>query len=112
FGAPSMVVLDEPNSNLDAAGEQALTDAMLRAKQMGITIVVITQRPALLNIVDKVLILRSGRGEAFGPPRDVLRRLLNANGAQPGPQSVPGLQARASRAFAAAPVETAEEVAV
>jgi ATP-binding cassette subfamily C protein len=89
FGKPSMIVLDEPNSNLDAAGEQALTQAMVRAKQMGITIVVITQRPALLNIVDKVLILRGGRPEAFGPPRDVLRRLLNsANGAQP-PHTVP-----------------------
>ncbi len=64
-----MVVLDEPNSNLDAAGEQALTDTLLRAKQMGVTIVVITQRPALLNIVDKVLILRGGRVEAFGPPQ-------------------------------------------
>ena len=41
------------------------------------TIVVITQRPALLNIVDKVLILRAGRAEAFGPPKDVLRRVLH-----------------------------------
>ena len=89
FGEPSMVVLDEPNSNLDAAGEQALTDTLMRAKQMGITIVVITQRPALLNIVDKVLILRGGRAEAFGPPRDVLRRLLhNGGGAQPASQPV------------------------
>jgi ATP-binding cassette subfamily C protein len=75
FGEPSLVVLDEPNSNLDAAGEHALTEALLRAKQAGITTVVITQRPALLNIVDKVLILRAGRTEAFGPPQEVLRRL-------------------------------------
>jgi ATP-binding cassette, subfamily C, bacterial len=86
FGKPALVVLDEPNSNLDAAGEQALTESMQRAKQMGITIVVITQRPALLNIVDKVLILRNGRAEAFGPPREVLRRLLTSAGvAQPQP---------------------------
>jgi ATP-binding cassette subfamily C protein len=76
FGEPSMVVLDEPNSNLDAAGEQALNDALLRAKNLRVTIVVVTQRPALLSSVDKVLIMRSGRTEAFGPPRDVLRRLF------------------------------------
>jgi ATP-binding cassette subfamily C protein len=76
FGEPSMVVLDEPNSNLDAAGEQALSETLLRARQMGVTTVVITQRPALLSIVDKVLILRAGRAEAFGPPQVVLRRLF------------------------------------
>ena len=75
---PRLVVLDEPNSNLDAAGEQALTETLQRAKQKGVTIVVITQRPALLNIVDKVLILRGGRADAFGPPSDVLRRLLQS----------------------------------
>jgi ATP-binding cassette subfamily C protein len=75
FGEPSMVILDEPNSNLDAAGEQALADTMVRAKQVGVTTVVVTQRPALLSIVDKVLILRGGRAEAFGAPRDVLRRV-------------------------------------
>jgi ATP-binding cassette subfamily C protein len=102
FGAPSVVVLDEPNSNLDAAGEQALTDALLRAKQKGITIVVITQRPALLNIVDKVLILRGGRAEAFGAPRDVLRRLLHNGAAPPQPQSASGSQAHGNAVVAAA----------
>lgn len=79
FGEPSMVVLDEPNSNLDTAGEQALTETILRAKEKRITIVVITQRPTLLNNVDKVLVLRAGRVEAFGPPNDVLRRLVRSN---------------------------------
>jgi ATP-binding cassette, subfamily C, bacterial len=82
FGDPAMVVLDEPNSNLDAAGEQALADTIERARSQGVTVVVITQRPALLNIVDRVLILRAGRMEAFGPPEEVLRRLVAAaNGA-------------------------------
>lgn len=81
FGDPALVVLDEPNSNLDAVGEQALAETMKRAKSDGVTIVVITQRPALLNLVDKVLILRSGRMEAFGPPNEVLHRLVRANGA-------------------------------
>ena len=83
FGGPAMVVLDEPNSNLDAAGEQALTETLMRAKQKGVTTIVITQRPALLNIVDKVLILRAGRADAFGPPKDVLRRVLNPKAASP-----------------------------
>ena len=82
FGDPALVVLDEPNSNLDAIGEQALTEAMQRAKKDGITVVVVTQRPALLNIVDKVLILRAGRADAFGTPREVLRRLHAAKGAE------------------------------
>jgi ATP-binding cassette subfamily C protein len=76
FGDPSLVVLDEPNSNLDAAGEQALTDTLRRAKEKGVTVVVITQRPAVLNSMDKLLILRAGRVEAFGPPSEVLLRLV------------------------------------
>jgi ATP-binding cassette subfamily C protein len=76
FGSPSLVVLDEPNSNLDAAGEQALTDTLKRAKERRVTVVVITQRPAVLNSMDKLLILRAGRLEAFGPPSDVLLRLV------------------------------------
>jgi ATP-binding cassette subfamily C protein len=83
FGDPAMVVLDEPNSNLDAAGEQALADTIERARSQGVTVVVITQRPALLNIVDRVLILRAGRMEAFGPPEEVLRRLVAAAGGAP-----------------------------
>ncbi|KAB2939592.1 MAG: type I secretion system permease/ATPase [Hyphomicrobium sp.] len=81
FGEPSIVVLDEPNSNLDAAGEQALTETLGRATHKGVTAVVVTLRPALLNNVDKVLILRSGRVEAFGPPKEVLHRLVQASAA-------------------------------
>jgi ATP-binding cassette subfamily C protein len=83
FGDPAMVVLDEPNSNLDAAGEQALTDTLIRARNMRVTTIVVTQRPALLGIVDKVLVLRGGRVDAFGPPKDVLRRLTSNKAAKP-----------------------------
>jgi ATP-binding cassette subfamily C protein len=89
FGDPALVVLDEPNSNLDAVGEQALTETMQRAKQQRITVVVVTQRPALLNIVDKVLILRSGRTEAFGSPQDVLRRLYASKGVSKAAATAP-----------------------
>jgi len=84
FGDPSLVVLDEPNSNLDAAGEQALTETLQRAKKRRVTAVVVTLRPALLNSVDKVLILRAGRAEAFGSPSDVLHRLVRSPGGAAG----------------------------
>lgn len=76
FGNPSLVVLDEPNSNLDAAGEQALADTLARARDRGVTVVVVTLRPAVLHSVDKVLILRGGRVEGFGPPGEVLHRVI------------------------------------
>lgn len=79
FGNPALVVLDEPNSNLDATGEQALTDTLKRAKDEGVTVIVITQRPAVLKSMDKLLILRGGRVEAFGPPNEVLVRLVRAS---------------------------------
>jgi ATP-binding cassette subfamily C protein len=82
FGDPALIVLDEPNSNLDAEGEQALSETLQRAKRRGVTVVVVTQRPVLLGSVDRVLILRSGRAEALGPPAQVLRRAV----AQPVPQ--------------------------
>ena len=78
FGQPSLVTLDEPNSNLDAAGEQALAATLARARDKGVTVAVVTLRPALLASVDKVLVLRAGRAEAFGPPRDVLPRVIPA----------------------------------
>jgi ATP-binding cassette, subfamily C, type I secretion system permease/ATPase len=74
LGDPVLVVLDEPNSNLDAAGEQALTDTLKRAKEQRVTVVVVTQRPTLLTSVDKVLVLKAGRAVAFGTPDQVLRR--------------------------------------
>jgi ATP-binding cassette subfamily C protein len=76
FGDPAVIVLDEPNSNLDALGEQALNEALRRAKARGVTVIVVTQRPALLAAVDRVLVLRNGRAEAFGPPAQVLHRVV------------------------------------
>jgi ATP-binding cassette subfamily C protein len=87
FGEPCVIVLDEPNSNLDAAGEQALAETLQRSKEKGITVVVITQRPSILNIMDKLLVLRAGRVEAFGPPAEILRRLSRpTNGAAHKPE--------------------------
>jgi ATP-binding cassette subfamily C protein len=78
YGNPRFVVLDEPNSNLDTAGEAALGRAMLRAKARGITVVAITQRPSLIASVDKILILNNGAVQAFGPKNEVAK-LLTGN---------------------------------
>ncbi|ASY64394.1 hypothetical protein SJ05684_c29640 [Sinorhizobium sojae CCBAU 05684] len=75
FGNPRMVVLDEPNSNLDSAGEAALTRALQHAREQKITVITITQRPALLSSVDKVLLLVNGTVALFGMRQDVLKAL-------------------------------------
>ncbi|MBU3030614.1 type I secretion system permease/ATPase [Paracoccus marinaquae] len=75
FGNPRMVVLDEPNSNLDAAGDRALARAVGHAKANRITTVVITQKPSLLSVVDKIMLLADGSVAMFGQREAVLRKL-------------------------------------
>jgi ATP-binding cassette subfamily C protein len=79
-------VLDEPNSNLDGPGELALAKALDRAKEKSITVVAITQRPSLLQSVDKILLLNNGTAQAFGKRDDIIPLLTGrppANGAAP-----------------------------
>ena len=75
YGKPVLVVLDEPNSNLDAAGDQALTDAILGLKSQNATVVVMAHRPSAISAVDKLLMLRDGKIEAFGPKEEVLAQV-------------------------------------
>ena len=75
FGSPRLVILDEPNSNLDGPGEKALEQALARARTQGITTVTVTQRTSLLKVVDKILMLKEGRVEIFGKRDEVLARL-------------------------------------
>ncbi|WP_407648191.1 type I secretion system permease/ATPase [Devosia rhodophyticola] len=75
FGDPKLVVLDEPNSNLDSLGENALAKALLHARKQKITVVTITQRPALLNVVDKILVLNNGSVSMFGSRTEVMAAL-------------------------------------
>jgi len=76
FGDPRLVVLDEPNSNLDVNGEKALMRALGHLKAIGSTTVVITHRPSILSDVDKVLVMRDGAVEMFGGRDSVLQRIL------------------------------------
>ncbi len=75
YGNPRLVVLDEPNSNLDTAGDKALARAVEHARQHRITVVVITQKPALLDVVDKVMLLTDGTIALFGARDAVMQRI-------------------------------------
>ena len=75
YGATQLVVLDEPNSNLDADGEAALAMALGRLREKGVTTVIITHRANILAAVDKILLLRAGAVEAFGRRDEILPRL-------------------------------------
>ncbi len=78
YGNPRFVVLDEPNASLDSAGEQALIEALEALKRGGATVVVISHRPSILRQVDKVLVLKGGAVEAFGPRDEVLQPMARA----------------------------------
>jgi ATP-binding cassette subfamily C protein len=76
YGNPFLVVLDEPSSNLDSDGEDALTEAILGVRRRGGIVVVIAHRPKALDGVDRVLVLAEGKVQSFGPKEDVFRKVL------------------------------------
>ena len=85
YGLPSLIVLDEPDANLDESGEQALLAALDRLREQGRTLVLVSHRPALLKGADQLLLLRGGQMQAFGPSSRVLQELQQA--ARPATQS-------------------------
>lgn len=97
YGNPKLVVLDEPNSNLDQAGDETLTAAIAEMRRRGSTVVVMAHRPGALAAVDRILLLKEGRVAALGPKEQVLGP---ARG--PAPGSGPG---------SASPVPAAEPAA-
>ena len=80
YGDPFLVVLDEPNSNLDAEGDEALSRAILGVRARGGIVVVIAHRPSAIASVDMLLMMNQGRAQAFGPKDEVLSRVLHARG--------------------------------
>ena len=78
YGDPVLVVLDEPNSSLDEAGDAALAQAIQALKACGTTFVVMTHRSSVLGVADKMLVLRDGAQQAFGPRDEVLAALSKA----------------------------------
>jgi ATP-binding cassette, subfamily C, type I secretion system permease/ATPase len=75
YGNPSLVVLDEPSSNLDMDGDMALADCLEKLKEEGRTVVVISHRHVSLNTVDKILCLHAGAMAMFGLRKDVMAKL-------------------------------------
>jgi ATP-binding cassette subfamily C exporter for protease/lipase len=88
YGDPSLIVLDEPNSNLDDVGEMALVQAVRDLRQRGKTIVLITHRTSAIGVTNKLLLMRDGSVQLFGPTDQVLGALQQANqqAAQAAPQ--------------------------
>jgi ATP-binding cassette subfamily C protein len=81
YGDPFLVVLDEPNSNLDANGDIALSAAIKSVRDRGGVVVIVAHRPSALNSVDLLLSVKAGKQEAFGPKEEILKQLRQA--AQP-----------------------------
>jgi ATP-binding cassette subfamily C exporter for protease/lipase len=79
YDDPSLIVLDEPNSNLDDVGEQALVAAISDLRSRGKTIVVITHRTSVISATTKLLLLRDGIAQMFGPTEQVLAELAKAS---------------------------------
>lgn len=83
FGDPFLIILDEPNANLDSDGETALFQAIRDAKARGAIVLMIAHRAGALSVCDKVLVLRDGVQQAFGPRDEVLRKVMQPSGPQP-----------------------------
>jgi PrtD family type I secretion system ABC transporter len=90
YGEPRLIILDEPNANLDGAGELALGDA-LKALRGDVTVVVVTHRTTLTQHVDKMLVLEAGKTVQYGPVAEVLKALMARN-AVPGAHGTQGAQ--------------------
>ena len=115
YDDPVLLVLDEPNSNLDDVGEQALVRAVMDLRQRGKTIVMITHRTTVLSVTSKLLLMRDGGVQAFGPTNDVLAALQEANKKamlaqqQAAPQTAPQTAQAAAPGAAGAPTAVTTE---
>jgi len=88
YGGPCLVVFDEPSASLDSRGEAYLLHALETLRERGVTTVVVAHRPTLLQKADKVLLLRDGMVEAFGPRSELLPRLVRPAAALRAPQQL------------------------
>ena len=83
YGNPRLVILDEPNSNLDGAGEQALAEALGDLQRQSVTVVVVTHRSTLIQHMTHMLVLEAGRVQQYGPTPQVLAALDRQKNALP-----------------------------
>jgi ATP-binding cassette, subfamily C, bacterial exporter for protease/lipase len=104
YDDPSLLVLDEPNSNLDETGEQALIAAIVDFRKRGKTVVLITHRSSAINVTNKLLLLRDGVAQMFGPTTQVLADLAKAaqqHAPQTKPAALPAVAVRQPAEFGA-----------
>lgn len=92
YGDPFLVVMDEPNANLDAEGEAAVVRAIVSVRERGGIAIVVAHRPSAISVVDKVLMMEAGRQRAFGPKDEVLSKVLQV---APAPASAARSRAEA-----------------
>jgi ATP-binding cassette subfamily C exporter for protease/lipase len=112
YGDPALIVLDEPNSNLDELGEQSLAQAVLDLRRRGKTIVLITHRMSAIGATNKLLMMRDGAGQLFGPTNDVLAALQEANNkAMQAAQQAQAAQQGAAQAQAQAAAQAQAQAA-
>jgi ATP-binding cassette subfamily C protein len=90
YGDPPLLILDEPNSALDAEGEQALNQTILAAKARGAAVMIVAHRTGILNIADRLLVLRDGQVERLGPRAEVVAQMAAAAKTPPRPNASPG----------------------
>ncbi|WP_448190941.1 type I secretion system permease/ATPase [Azospirillum sp. sgz301742] len=88
YGGPRLLVLDEPNSNLDQAGERALVEAISAAKRDGTSILIVAHRPSIMATADKLLVLKDGVIDVFGEAGPITARLTGQSGAVPAEASL------------------------
>jgi ATP-binding cassette subfamily C exporter for protease/lipase len=110
YGDPALIVLDEPNSNLDDAGEQALVVAVNDLRQRGKTIILITHRTSIISVTTKLLLMRDGSVQMFGPTQQVLTALqeVNTKALQAAQQAQAQAQAQMQQAGTPASTGTGE----
>jgi ATP-binding cassette subfamily C exporter for protease/lipase len=92
YGNPVLVVLDEPNSSLDEAGDAALSQAIVTMKSRGTTFVVITHRTSVLSVTDRMLVLRDGAQQLYGATAEVMQKLMPAAVAAPAADAAEAVQ--------------------
>src|SRR5579864_2261823 len=110
FGTPKLVVLDEPNSSLDSEGELALIEAIARLKARGATVVVIAHRPSILQHADKILMIRGGMVESFGPRSEIMPALTPVPKATPLTTSVASISDRVHAELGSGPSVAATRI--
>ncbi len=96
YGSPSVIVLDEPNANLDSEGEEALNHVIQQLKSMGKSILFVSHKMSLVAMSDKTLVLAQGRMQGYGATRDLLQPKPAVTSIHPNNQAEAGVERSAA----------------